>query len=492
MKEGKKTMRKVRLSTLIFVIMIAYMITQVVYASDDVNQSTGEGITWRWVVKPELENVYCMLTLNLFATKVDGNFGCIDKTGKVLSQPQWDGMKWFSSEGVIIAYREGKWYVLDKNCNIISQQWDTIEDFTNGLALAVKNDKIGYIDKSGKTISQPQWDGGFGFKNNYARVKKNKKWGYINQAGKVVISPQFDIASDFSEGLAAVRKDGKMGFINQSGKFVIQPQWDRVSDFSDGLALVGKGVKSGYIDKTGKLVIKMQWDQAAQSFSNNAAVVGVPDKSGVDRYGLINKNGKVITAPVYSYIDPFYDGVARVLYNGIYGYVNNMGNIISQPQWDNASNFSEGMALVARNKKLGYIDKTGKIIVQPQWDYGCNYLNGFVRVKKGGKYGYLDKTGKVISQPQWDFGGYFTEGYAPVSIDNTSRGTLWYGDIDGCYETASGGKWGLIDSTGKLVCPLQWDEVGYVNGGLAEVTYNGKCGVIQLIPSNIHYPSPLD
>ena len=40
------------------------------------------------------------------------------------------------------------------------------------------------------------------------------------------------------------------------------------------------------------------------------------------------------------------------------------------------------------------------------------------------------------------------------------------------------GKWGYIDRRGKLIVPLQWDDVWDFSGGLAAVKLNGKRGYI--------------
>ncbi len=53
---------------------------------------------------------------------------------------------------------------------------------------------------------------------------------------------------------------------------VIQPQFDAADSFSEGLAQVKIGNKWGYIDKTGKLVIPPQFDEA-NAFSAGLALV---------------------------------------------------------------------------------------------------------------------------------------------------------------------------------------------------------------------------
>jgi hypothetical protein len=53
---------------------------------------------------------------------------------------------------------------------------------------------------------------------------------------------------------------------------VIQPQFDEAEAFSEGLARVKIADKWGYIDKTGKLVISPQFDEA-EAFSEGVALI---------------------------------------------------------------------------------------------------------------------------------------------------------------------------------------------------------------------------
>jgi len=57
-------------------------------------------------------------------------------------------------------------------------------------------------------------------------------------------------------------------------------------------------------------------------------------------------------------------------------------------------------------------------------------------VLKDGKWGYIDTTGKVVIQPQFVKARFFREGLAAVMV---------------------GIKWGYIDTTGKIVIQPQFD-----------------------------------
>jgi len=233
-------------------------------------------------------------------------YGFIDKSGKVVIEPQFDRAGSFS-EGFAWVKKDDKWGFTDKNGKVvIGPQFDLVGDFSEGLALVKIGFIWGYIDKNGKVVIEPQFNTVRDFSEGVACVEKDYKWGYIDKNGKMVIEPQFDWVRDFSEGFACVEKDGKLGFIDKSGKMVIEPQFDDAGDFSVGLEKVEKGGKWGFIDKSGKMVIEPQFDDA-ESFSEGFAHV---KKDG--KWGYIDESGKMVIEPQFDNVSAFSEGFARV------------------------------------------------------------------------------------------------------------------------------------------------------------------------------------
>jgi hypothetical protein len=195
-----------------------------------------------------------------------------------------------------------KFGFIDKSGKIvINPQFDDISQFSDGLAaIANKKDKDsdaiwGYIDKEGKIIINPQFKSAGDFKEGKALVGDGKKYGYIDKKGLYTINPQFDMAKDFNEGLAGIKQGETWGFINIEGKIVINPQFEEISSFKNGLAAVRSGKENwGYIDKEGKFVVNPQFKAAAEFYGEYAPVV-----TG-DKIGLIDKQGKYIINPQFS------------------------------------------------------------------------------------------------------------------------------------------------------------------------------------------------
>ncbi|MFB8793797.1 MAG: WG repeat-containing protein [Microcoleus sp.] len=359
--------------------------------------------------------------------KRDDKIGYIDKTGNYVISPQFDEARDFV-EGLAVVKIKDKYgydkygYIDKKGKYAVQPQFDYATRFYQGLALVeIRNDKTsinkyGLIDKTGKYRLKPSFDyiqdpdsQGISalvaeFKEGLMRVgvvdescpKKNdtsdyvkKKFGFIDRTGKIVIPLKFESVGDFYNGRAVAlfrtgttaktcdAKGGKYGYIDRTGEVVIPPQFDEASDFSEGLAAVTIGKKSGYIDVSGKFVIN------EPKFSEGLAIVRSRD-------------------------------------NGLYGYINKTGKFVIPPRFSFTLGFNNGWAIVEINGKRGMIDKTGKYIIEPKFDSVTTFSEGLaiVGVHENGeqKYGYVDQTGKIVIEPQFDEAGFFEQGLAVVRV----------------------------------------------------------------------------
>ena len=249
----------------------------------------------------------------------------------------------------------------------------------------------------------------------------------------------------------------------------------------------GDDDKYGFIDKTGKVAILCQWNKA-ESFCEGMAKVFDGRK-----YGFIDKTGKVIIPNLLEYANSFNEGLALVRDdNWKFGFIDKTGKVVIPYLWDYAESFSDGLALVRDNNgKYGFIDKTCKIIIPCQLEYVESFSEGLARVRdNNGMYGYIDKTGKIAIPCQWERSDSFRNGLACVMNDNWMYGFIdktgkvvipcQWKDADSYNEGLAkvkndNEKFGFIDKTGKVVIPCQWAQADSYNKGLAKVKNdNGK------------------
>lgn len=126
----------------------------------------------------------------------------------------------------------------------------------------------------------------------------------------------------------------------------------------------------------------------------------------------------------------------------------------------------QGLSADGRTMKTGFMDADGKVLIQPEWDV-VSYANvlgqtvafsqGLCGVLKDGKWGYIDTGGRLVIPNQFDSAGPFIEGLARVNLGNQV---------------------GFIDKTGQYVINPQFYEAGDFHEGLAAVRADGGWGFI--------------
>jgi len=403
--------------------------------------------------------------LDSFYDRETGKYGFMDKYGKIVIKPQFDGVESFSGGLAKVN---------------IGAKWKDKEGYLHPRQL--REGKWGLVDETGKIICKPQFDYMGKFTEGIAPIEKHGKWGYIDKIGNIIIKPQFAHVGYFSDGLAPVQKikfpghlgghyfvkfcsmvlnmtekekpneelkdyfGGKWGYIDKTGNYVIKPQFNSTFCFNEGLAIVEVGRKwgrtqgkYGYIDKIGKFVINPIFDYAG-SFCNGHAIVKWHNvKNEYQKYtGVIDKTGEVVV-----YTRKFPAGVEMNLDELLSGWQEMTLNI--------EINYSEGLAPIDVGGKFGYINKTGKFVIKPQFANADDFYEGLARVNIGGRFhdsnfigglwGYIDKTGKFIINPQFTGAENFSNGLVRVNIDGRT-----YQD-----SKVIDGRWCYIDKTGKFV-----------------------------------------
>jgi len=136
--------------------------------------------------------------------------------------------------------------------------------------------------------------------------------------------------------------------------------------------------------------------------------------------------------------------------DGRWGYRDGRGRIVIAPRYRVAQPFSRGLAAVFDEPGgWAYIDRKGAVVVRPvPFDNGPDYFReGLVRIVREGKYGFADRRGRVAIPPRFDFAEPFAGGRARVCVGCRAVSM-------GEHRAMEGGKWGVIDRTGRLIGPL--------------------------------------
>src|SRR5262245_41153462 len=88
-----------------------------------------------------------------------------------------------------------------------------------------------------------------------------------------------------------------------------------------------------------------------------------------------------------------------------WGYIDRSGKIVIEPRFREADEFSEGLAAVELTGRWGFIDASGKVVVEPQYSWANRFSEGLARVRIGaeryGKWGFIDRSGQMVIEPQF-------------------------------------------------------------------------------------------
>src|ERR1017187_10137738 len=309
----------------------------------------------------------------LYPIHVNGKYGFMDRSGKTVIPPQFDGAFGFSE----------------------------------GLAQVRVGSKSGYINAKGVLVITPQFDAALQFQYERAAVKlccggefwqkkQGDRYGFIDKDGKYISSPDFLWVGAFFGDLAPVQTaDGGLAFLDRSGKILLSGKFEglQAEGFTSGLAPAASGGKWGFVDTTGKWVIDPQFE-GAKNFANGIAPVIVGGRTG-----YIDKKGKFVVNPQYDYGVEFYDGYASFTNGGKSGFIDTKGRVVSEAKFLSAGWFSEGLAPVQTEEGWGFIDRTGEMVVSPQFDSAEGFQNGLARVTALGKEVYVTTAGAFVVDP---------------------------------------------------------------------------------------------
>ena len=314
-----------------------------------------------------------------FSFVVGGKTGFLDREGKVVVPPRFEG---------------------------------TSASFPEGLQAFREHDLDGYIDVDGRVVIEPRFAGAGEFSEGLAAAslpnvldaKGRQLIGYIDRRGEFVIPPQFISAGAFREGLGRVSSSDRVRrFVDHKGEIALElPQYDNVGSFAHGLAYVRAGGKYGVINQQGEEVIALQFDRVKGDFSEGLLLVEQHDV-----WFFIDTQGQQAFPETFENAERFSEGRAPVEFGGKWGYIDRTGALVIEPIYDDPRWFVGGVACpgLLKEKKpkdkvetywYGVIDPDGNMVLPFEYEILSGCRDGIVWARKGETFGYIDLSGRWI------------------------------------------------------------------------------------------------
>jgi len=416
---------------------------------------------------------------------------------------------------------------------VISCQYEEAEPFVNGVAKVRKNGKYGLINVDGKavgglkyTVMDEYADTGYYivceggseakpkdkiptrvavpakvFKGSTYYPVKGAKWGIIDATGNVLIKPEYDELSNPVNGVIYVNKGGKFGFYNENMELVLKPIYNFMGTFnSQGLCWVKnggkftgeyvKGGKMSVIDRNGKLIVPLKFESVCSFAPSDDFVYSsmpikplkmkpfqpMPDSGepylwfaskGITKPGVIDANGNVLLPEKkYDIVYMPTDGMMKFAYVDKKSKKKKWGYFNVETKKETFTDteyifypFDNGISKAMRNDSclFYFVDKDFHEITE-RYTKAFNFVEGHCVVGRGGKYGVLDSRGKEV---------------IPLEYDNVKVEFS-----EGLLGAKKDGKWGFITADNQIRIPFVYDNVGVCKNGVIAVNLSGKWGQI--------------
>ena len=327
----------------------------------------------------------------------------------------------------------------------------------------------------------------------YFIFEEKGKLGLVDLQGKTVLAPTFNSIEEKQPYFIACSKTKGCSVYNENLQLVLKGGYNSIELGCEGQFIVEKNGKYGVVSEKGAVILPLKYSEI--NSNKNGYTVTLNEKMG-----LFNSEGKEIIPISYRWIytDKIDDNIPiAAKLDGKEGYINTKNEWVIPPTYRDAFAFRQGVAIVKKGRNYMCINLKGEAVIQDFDNYviepsdntyivgvrkECKYMvydlngnlldtyDGFINnwsddaifaVKKGGKWGYIDGYGKVIIPLEYEEVGDFSEGLAAVRKDN---------------------KWGYINPKNEVVIPIEFTnrEVSYFKNGVAKYYTDSGIGLINL------------
>lgn len=443
------------------------------------------------------------------------NYGFLNSDGTVLIKAQYEYATIMSSGGAAIIgerkknsaspyrydyynfnqeFKSGDYYIINRKGDKLNKDpYDLVREFCEGRAAfnkggAWKNKnrysddqrlsggKWGFVDENGTEVVPPKYDYVYDYENGKAKVQLGEKTFWIDKDGNETSPPAAQSGASFT----VFCMPGSFGYIDVNGKWAIEPQFYAAHEFSEGLAAT-MALRSSDLDCE-EPEYESEYLYSDYSGRRKLNLFGIGMRKRTEEtesaqtskplrrlFGYIDATGVTVIEAKYEIAMPFHNNRAYVCFRGKWGIIDRKGNWIMQPVLESPPGFSYVISAYrealfsyyGRARSMYYYDDVG---VNPQESSGnssrttdsppyidvYSFSEGMGVIYYSGKFGVVDTSGKVVVAPVYDYISPFSQGLAAVRHAD---------------------RWGYVDKKGKEVIPLKYGSASsFSSNGLAAVS----------------------
>ncbi len=292
------------------------------------------------------------------------------------------------------------------------------------------------------------------------------KFGFYSVSKKKIAIPceyQSVLPFDTDRKVTWVKRNNLYSLVDTEGKKISAQSYQKIGIPARGLFPVCKDKKWGVIDSSGEIIVPCKYDDMRFFFLNMCSV------KKKDKWGVIDSSGEMIIPTKYDYLNILSKNIIAVKKDGLDSCIDKTGKKLFELDAMPYGAFHDGLTPVLFRAKDGarviYINKSGKTVIPPKYCSGLLFNNKLAAVAKRVSntstllWGYIDTKGKEVIPLKFQQAGYFDADtdLAPVKQNN---------------------HYGSINSKGEIVIPIKYEQISSFKEGLAIVKKNGLWGYI--------------
>ncbi len=220
-------------------------------------------------------------------------------------------------------------------------------------------------------------------------------------------------------------------FINLAGEECTETDYNY--PLSNDVMVFCKHGKYGIKDKTGKeLVFDEKYVFGKPMGYGISLLVEAEDRTKYIEYKckgklyLFDKKGNMLAGGELDDINTFKNNtliVFKKMPEGINraGIIDTLGNWIIKPEYSNLYDLGDPVYYFSKDGKKGFLVKSSKQEILTKYDEIRPFSDGLAAVRSGGKWGYIDYTGKlIIPMRKATYAGFFWDNMVCMLNDNKS------------------------------------------------------------------------
>jgi hypothetical protein len=383
------------------------------------------------------------------------NQGLLDREGNMEAEPIYQAIK--VTDDHVLGLLHDEWNILNNRNEIqLKFQAEKLVPVSNGKSIYVYSQKYGLLDSSFNVLIPAQYDRLSPCGNERFVASKKGKQGLIGPDNSVFIPLIYDSLIVEDKNVRAYKKNGGWSLMDIRQSFKTQKNYDRIETPVNGIYPVNNFGYWGALNEAGEEIIHCVFDSLFE-ISRNQLVVKFKNQFGIittQEDWLVAPQSytlKLVNDSCYLQLQPQNKFLKKLTGEVIYFTDNQME--FKNDYWmeslpDGTIKVIDYQGRLLQRIDPLRIDKLEGVLPESE---------GMRGIKRDGKFGFVDSRGRLRIANRYDGIGEFHEGLAAVKLI---------------------GKWGFLNQQDQIVINPNFESVEKFINGICIVRKNGKAGVI--------------